>query len=76
MCSSRGAGILDIWKIFKMDPFRKMAFHINTHSQRYLPFRAMGSFILMRRYGQILFIYYDLNTCRVTHVGPDEGSLL
>ena len=30
----------------------------------------------MCRYGQIPFIYYDLNTCRVTHVGPDEGSLL
>ena len=53
-----------------------MTFHINTHCRRYLPFRAMGSFILMCRYGQIPFRYYDLNTCRVTHVGPHEGSLL
>ena len=53
-----------------------MTFHINTRCPRYLPFRAVGSFILMCRYGQTPYIYYDLNTCRVTRVGPDEGSLL
>ena len=53
-----------------------MTLHINTRCPRYLPFRAVGSFILMCRYGQVPYIYYDLNTCRVTHVGPDEGSLL
>ena len=53
-----------------------MTFHINTHCRKYLLFRAMGRFIVMCRYGRISFIYYDLNTCRVTHVGPNEGSLL
>ena len=52
-----------------------MTLHINTCCPRYLPFRAVGSFILMCMYGQISYIYYDLNTCKVTHVGPDEGSL-
>ena len=53
-----------------------MTLHINTRCPRYHPFRVVGSFISMCRYGQIPYIYYDLNTCRVTHVGPDEGSLL
>ena len=53
-----------------------MTFHINTHCRGYLPFQGVGSFILMCRYGQIPYIYYELNTCKVTHVGPDEGSLL
>ena len=42
----------------------------------YLPFRVAGIFILMCTYGQIPFIYCDLNTCDVTHVGNHEGSFL
>ena len=30
----------------------------------------------MCKYGQISFIYYDLNTCEVTRVGHHEESLL
>ena len=44
-----------------------MKANINTHSPEYLPFQTMGIFIVMCSYGQIIFIYYDLKTCDVTH---------
>ena len=64
-------GVYLRWSLLK-----NMTTHINTHCPRYLTFRVVGIFILMCMYGQIPFIYYDLNTFKVTHIGPNEGSLL
>ena len=69
-------GIWIFGRGFRWTLLEYMAFHINTHCRMYIPFRYVGSFILMCRYVQILFIYFDLNNCRVTHVGDNEGSLL
>ena len=51
-----------------------MTRNINTHCSDYLPFRAVGSSILMCKNAEIPFIYYDLETCSVTHLVVDESS--
>ena len=39
-----------------------------------VPFRAMGSSILMCKNSEIPFIYYDLETCNITHFAVGERS--
>ena len=53
-----------------------MTININTHCLGYLPFRIVGSYIMMCKNAKIPFIYYDLETCSVTHLAVDERSSL
>ena len=53
-----------------------MTRNINRHCSDYLPFRAVGNSILMCKNVEIPFIYYDLETCSVTHLAVDERSSL
>ena len=53
-----------------------MTRNINIHCSDYLPFRAVGTSILMCKNAEIPFIYYDLETCSVTHLSVDERSSL
>ena len=51
-----------------------MKINVNTHCSDYLPFWAVGSSIMMCKNAEIPFIYYDLETCSVTHLAIDESS--
>ena len=51
-----------------------MTRNINIRCLDYLPFRAVGNSILMCKNAEIPFIYYDLETCSVTHLAVDERS--
>ena len=51
-----------------------MTRNINIHYSDYLPFRAVGSSILMCNNDEIPFIYYDLETRNITHLAVDERS--
>ena len=53
-----------------------MTRNINIRCSDYLPFRAVGNSILMCKNAEIPFIYYDLETCSVTHLVVDERSSL
>ena len=48
---------------------------INIYCSFYLPFRAVGSSILMCKNDEFPFIYYDLETCNITHLAIDERSV-
>ena len=51
-----------------------MTSNINIHCSIYLPFREVGSSILMCKNDEFPFIYYDLETCNITHLAVDEIS--